>query len=233
MTRNVFVTGGTGFMGRALIQRLLERGHRVRALARASSAAAVPQGAQAVMGDALDATSFREAVRGCDTFVQLVGTAHPSPRKAKLFVAVDLQAALAGIEAATFAGVDHFVYLSVAQPAPIMKAYIEVRARAEAALRASGLNATAVRPWYVLGPGRRWPLMLVPIYKLMEMIPATRERALRLGLVTLEDMVETLVKTVEVPAHGYRVVEVKDIRDRKLPGTGRGTFTGKETGPLF
>ncbi|HEV7631811.1 MAG TPA: NAD-dependent epimerase/dehydratase family protein [Steroidobacteraceae bacterium] len=44
--RCVFVTGGTGYMGRALIPALLARGYRVRALARAGSTARVPPGAE-------------------------------------------------------------------------------------------------------------------------------------------------------------------------------------------
>jgi uncharacterized protein YbjT (DUF2867 family) len=52
----------------------------------------------------------------------------------------------------------HFVYVSVAHPAPAMKAYIEVRSRCEEIIRASGLNTTILRPWYVLGPGHYWPL---------------------------------------------------------------------------
>ncbi|HSD40612.1 MAG TPA: hypothetical protein VLD36_01990 [Burkholderiales bacterium] len=57
--------------------------------------------------------------------------------------------------AASAAGVRHFVYLSVAQPAPVMHAYIAARAAAETRLRASGLDAPILRPWYVLGRGHR------------------------------------------------------------------------------
>src|SRR5262249_40321166 len=106
----------------------------------------------------------------------------------------------------------HFVYLSVAHPAPVMKAYIQVRSGCEALLRASGMNATILRPWYVLGPGHRWPYALLPIYALMELLPATRPGARRLGLVTLEQMVEALVCAVESPCHGVRVIEVPEIR---------------------
>jgi len=94
----------------------------------------------------------------------------------------------------------------------VMKAYIAVRAEGEALIRTSGLNATMVRPWYVLGPGRRWPVVLVPIYWLMEQLPGTRDTARRLGLVTLDQMVATLVRAVENPSRGIRVVEVPEIR---------------------
>ena len=72
------------------------------------------------------------------------------------------------------AGDAHVVYVSVAQPAPMMHAYIAVRAEGEAALAASGLTATVLRPWYVLGPGHWWPLTLVPLYAIARLLPSTR-----------------------------------------------------------
>ncbi|MGC4097629.1 MAG: hypothetical protein QM706_10970 [Nitrospira sp.] len=69
------------------------------------------------------------------------------------FRAIDLISGLAAIDAAKHIGVDHFVYVSVAHPAPIMKEYIAVRSECEAALLISGLSATILRPWYILGPG--------------------------------------------------------------------------------
>src|SRR5262249_22263578 len=146
------------------------------------------------------------------TFIQLVGVSHPSPAKAAEFQAIDRVAALGAIEAARHAGIQHFIYLSVAQPAPIMRAYIAVRAECEAALCRSGMNATMVRPWYVLGPGHRWPYVLLPMYWLCERIPSTRDGALRLGLVSLDQMVRVLVSAVENPSLGARFVEVPQIR---------------------
>jgi uncharacterized protein YbjT (DUF2867 family) len=121
------------------------------------------------------------------------------------------------VGAAQKAGVRHFVYLSVAQPAPVMKSYIAVRAECEAALLGSGMNITALRPWYVLGPGHRWPYALLPMYWLCERIPSTREGARRLGLVTLGQMVRTLVSAVENPSIGARFIEVPQIRTGSVP----------------
>ena len=81
-----------------------------------------------------------------------------------------------------------------------MKAYIAVREECEQAIKESGLNSTILRPWYVLGPGHRWPYLLLPMYWLMERVPATRETALRLGLVTLPQMLNALLAAVETPA---------------------------------
>src|SRR5579862_7827194 len=71
-TRRVFVTGGTGYVGRPLIKLLVERGHQVQALVRPGSEGKVPAGCQAVQGDALDGKSYAAKIAPADTFVQLV-----------------------------------------------------------------------------------------------------------------------------------------------------------------
>lgn len=209
---SVFVAGGTGYIGTPLLSALVERGHRVRALVRPNSESKLPAGCESVRGNALEASSYRDRIAGSDTFVQLVGVAHPSPAKALEFQSVDRASALGAIAAAKNAGIKHFVYLSVAQPAPIMKSYIAVRAECEAALLASGMNVTIVRPWYVLGPGHRWPYALLPMYWFFERIPSTRDGARRLGLVTLPQMTRTLLSAVENPCIGARIIEVPQIR---------------------
>lgn len=213
-SRDVFVAGGTGYIGMRLGAELVARGHRVRGLTRAASVARLSAGVEPVIGDALEGGSYAAAIAPADTFVHLVGTPHPNPAKAAEFERVDLASARAAVDAARGAGVRHFVYVSVAQPAPVMRAYVAARAQAEAHLRASGLDATVLRPWYVLGPGHWWPYALVPLYRIAERLPSMRANARRLGLVTVAQMVAALVHAVENPTAGFRVVEVPGIRER-------------------
>jgi uncharacterized protein YbjT (DUF2867 family) len=210
--RCVFVTGATGYMGRALITALLCRGHGVRALARRQSVQHVPTGAETVVGNALDPGTFAREIAPADTLVHLVGTPHPSPAKAASFRAVDLPSVDAALAAARAARIAHFVYVSVAQPAPVMQAYIAVRQEGEARIRASGIPATILRPWYVLGPGHRWPYLLVPFYALAALVAPLRETALRLGLVTIGQMVSALVASIERGPQGVRILDVPAIR---------------------
>jgi uncharacterized protein YbjT (DUF2867 family) len=213
---DVFVTGGTGYIGRPLVAELLRRGCAVRALVRPGSENRLLAGAVPVAGDALRSETFAASIAPAKTFIQLVGVAHPSPAKAAEFRSVDLASVRASAEAAAAAGVEHFVYLSVAQPAPaIMRAYAAVRAQGEAIIRGTGMNATFLRPWYVLGPGHRWPYLLFPVYWFFERLPGTREGAQRIGLVTLPQMVAALVSAVENPPDGGRIVEIPDIRRRE------------------
>ncbi len=212
MNKKVFITGGTGYMGSRLIPMLAGRGYEITALVRPGSESKLPSGARSAPGNALKLDSYTDSVRGADTFVHLIGVPHPSPSKGTQFRAIDLVSAQAALRAARDAGVRHFVYLSVAHPAPMMKDYIAVRAECEAMIRESGIAATFLRPWYVLGPGHRWPYVLIPFYWLCEKLPATREGALRLGLVTLRQMLGALVWAVENPANGIRILDVPKIR---------------------
>jgi len=199
-------------MGSSLIPALLQRGHRVRGLVRSASKGNLPSGCEVVSGDALDANTYKHLIRPSDTFIHLVGVAHPSPAKAAEFRSIDLVSAREAINAAADLGIAHFIYLSVAHPAPMMKAYIAVRTECEDLIQRRGLNATILRPWYVLGPGHKWPYALLPVYKVMEALPFTRAGAQRLGLVTLEQMIMALVAAVESPVQGLRIVGVPEIR---------------------
>jgi len=213
-SRDVFITGATGFMGSRLAAELQRRGHRVRALARPGSESKIPNGCEIVDGDALRGETYMSRIAPSDTFVHLIGVAHPNPRKAAEFRSIDLKSAAEAVHAAKEANVRHFVYLSVARPAPVMQEYQAARAEGEQLILESGMKATFVRPWYVLGPGRRWPLLLVPLYAFARLVPATRDGAVRLGLVTVEQMTRALAWAVENPPTEARVIEPPQIRRR-------------------
>lgn len=213
--RRVFVAGGTGYLGRAAAPALLARGHRVAMLVRPGSERRAPPGVEVVTGDPLSAASYEHGPG--DTLLLLVGTPHPAPWKGAEFEAVDFAAGRAAAEALAIRPARHVVYLSVAHPAPAMRAYWRVRERVEALLAATGVPATFLRPWYVLGPGHRWAVALRPFYWLAGRLPQSRDTARRLGLVTLPQMVAALVAAVEgPPPSGTRVVEVPAIRVSRL-----------------
>ncbi|MBI5472704.1 MAG: NAD(P)H-binding protein [Ignavibacteriae bacterium] len=213
--RNIFITGGTGYIGSRLIPRLLERGHAVRAVVRRGSKTKLPPGCTSIIGDALDRKTFSAAIPPADTFVQLVGVAHPSPAKVEQFRSIDLVSVRESVAAAAENGVKHFVYLSVAQPSSFMREYVAVRQEGERLIRESGMSATFVRPWYVLGPEHWWPYAFKPLYWVLEKIPSTSEQAKRMGLVTLREMLAALVTAIETPPAGIRILDVQGIRTRR------------------
>lgn len=217
-------------MGSRLARILLNRGHYVKVLTRITPnlGRTLPMGCHPVFGNAL-AEDYLPHVAPSDTFVHLVGVSHPSPAKAAEFHSVDLRGLQAAVKVGQAAHIRHFVYVSVAHPAPMMKAYIAVREECEQIIRESGLNATILRPWYVLGPGHRWPCLLLPMYWIMERFPKTRESALRLGLVTLQQMLNALANSVENPCAGIKILEVPQIREQILNPVAQESTQGRAT----
>ena len=213
MPNSIFLTGGTGYIGSRVIPLLRKRGHQIKALVRHGSQEKLPSGAIGLVGDALKMDSYTAEVRGSDTFVHLIGVPHPSPAKAKQFNEIDLVSIKVAIKAARDTGVRHFVYLSVAHPAPVMKAFIAVRRAGEEMIRESGINATFVRPWYVLGPGHWWPYAILPVYWILEKLPNTKESAERLGLITINQILNALIWSVENRPSGVQIVDVPRIRE--------------------
>lgn len=193
----VHISGGTGYLGSALVPLLEQRGHRPRIIPRA---------------DVFNAEAIAQLLAPGDTLIHLTGTPKPAPWKERQFRAVDLPSLQASAQAAHQSKVAHFTYVSVAHPAPVMQAYIKVRQEAEAFLAERKLPRTILRPWYVLGPAHWWPYLLKPVYALAENIPTQRDAALRLGLVTRAQMVAALLYAVEHPARDCRIVETAAIR---------------------
>lgn len=91
-------------------------------------------------------------------------------------------------------------------------AYLAAREAGEAHIRASSVNATILRPWYVLGAGHRWPYFLVPFYAVFKLLPPTRDAALRLGLVTLDHVVLAIAHCLELQREGVGLLDVPRIR---------------------
>jgi uncharacterized protein YbjT (DUF2867 family) len=209
---NIFLTGATGYIGRRLVPELVNRGHVVRALVRPGSEGKLPHGAIPVIGNALDGRTFAREIAPSETFIQLVGVAHPSPSKAEEFRSIDLVSVRESAAAAREAGIEHFIYLSVAQPAPVMRAYVDVRAEGERLVRATGMRATFIRPWYVLGPGHRWPYLILPFYWLWMLPPSSRDTARRLYPVTLAQVIRALANAVDGTPHGTRIIEAPEMR---------------------
>lgn len=208
----VLVTGATGYLGRPLCALARRRGHDVRAFVRRGSEARVPPGVAVVAGNPFDAEDVARALEPGATIVHLLGTPRPNPSKARQFIDVDLASIRATAAAAAQSRAAHLVYVSVAHPAPVMKAYITARTQGEALVRATGIPSTILRPWYVLGPGHWWPYALVPMYWLFERLPSKRETALRLGLVTRAQMITALMAAIEREPRGTAIMEVPAIR---------------------
>lgn len=215
MNNKIFITGGTGYIGSRLISELLRRNFEITALVRKGSESKLPDGCKIIFGDALDRSTYEKYISGCDTFIHLTGVSHPGPGKKEQFKSIDLVSIEQAVKAASEFDIKHFIYLSIAHPAPVMKEYIKVRRQGEKLLVKSKISSTFIRPWYVLGPGHYWPYIILPFYKIAELIPMTKEAAIRLGLVKINHIINCLVYSVINPAADIRIFDVKDIKKFK------------------
>jgi len=154
----VTVFGGTGFVGRHLVQRLASAGARVRVAVRhpKDAASLQPMGdvgqIAAVQASVTHEGSVRAAIEGADLVVNLVGILYESGRMT--FDAVHRQGAETVARVARETGVERFVHMSALGADPEShSSYATSKAAGEAAVRAAFPEAPIIRPSVVFGPG--------------------------------------------------------------------------------
>lgn len=211
--KTIFITGSTGYIGTRLIKSLLAGSHRVIALIRKGSENKVPAGCEIVIADPFDSATFQKYIPEDSVFVQLLGVSHPSPSKAEQFKQIDLKSVKASADAASNSSVSHFIYVSVSMvPSKIMAAYQAARKEGEEYCLSKNLNCTFIRPWYVLGPGHWWPVLLLPFYGIAYLVPSWRQKIMGMGFVTITQMVNTLIKAVGSEPEKKCIVEISGIK---------------------
>src|SRR5262245_41021172 len=108
----VLVTGGTGFVGTHLVNRLLNRGHQVAVLARdpRKTRNRYNRPVETVPGDVLDPESLNAAAEGRDAVVHLVGIIHE--KRDQTFDRMHREAVENAVAAAERAGVKRYLHMS-------------------------------------------------------------------------------------------------------------------------
>ncbi len=168
----ILVTGGGGFLGRAIVGQLLQRGDAVHTLQRGSVPELESLGATAVRGDLADAVAVRAAGEGCDAIIHVAAKAGVWGRGKDFF-----QANVVGtrnvIDAARHWSIDRLVYTSspsvvfsgqdedgidesAPYPSRYLTAYPKTKAIAERLVRTANderLSTVALRPHLIWGPG--------------------------------------------------------------------------------
>jgi uncharacterized protein YbjT (DUF2867 family) len=146
----VFVTGGSGFVGGAVIDELVRRGRAVVALTHGRGIEKA--GVRTVQGDVLDARAMTEAMGGCAAVIHLVGIIEERPAKGVTFERMHVEATRAVVEAAKSAGVGRYVHMSaLGTRANAVSEYHRTKWRAEELVRASKVSYTILRPSMIHG----------------------------------------------------------------------------------
>jgi dihydroflavonol-4-reductase len=226
MADRVFVTGGSGLIGRGLLARLVGRGDDVVALARSDPAAAalVRRGARVVRGDVLDAAALEAGLRGCALAFNVAGVNTLCPTDPAALYRANRDGAVAVAAAAAAAGVRRLVHTSSA--ATLGEREGEVgredsthrgwflsdyerskfegeRAVLEEAAR-SGLDVVCVNPSSVQGPGRAGGTGRILLALLDGRMPVFIET--RISVVDIDDTVQAHLLAAERGAAGHRYV---------------------------
>lgn len=211
---NVFITGGTGYIGKRLIKALLAEGrYSINVLVRKESENKVPEGCNIVIGNALDAETFKEMIPSNAVFIHLVGVSHPSPFKKGKFKSIDLISVEQAKKAALFAKSKHFIYLSVTQfHSWIIKDYQQARKSGERILTKSGIPCTFLRPWYVLGPGHWWPIIFQPLIYLAKLNSFWKRLVEEREFISIRQMIAALTLSVKTTPMYVMVMEIADMK---------------------
>lgn len=165
----VALTGATGFVGRAFVERALAAGHQLVALAR--SPQEPRDRIEWVSGDLADKPALAELVRDVDAVVHIAGVVNAA--EPAEFVTGNVVGTLNLVEAALREGVRRFVHVSsLSAREPALSAYGASKARGETVVKASLLDWTVVRPPAIFGPwdkevfelfrAARWGVVPVP-----------------------------------------------------------------------
>ncbi len=161
----VAVTGGTGFVGGALLSELAAAGHEVSALARNPLTFSAPAGVRVVKGDLDNDAALQELAHDASWFLNLAGVTHA--RQRDVYARVNVDGALRAARAAKDAGAKLIQISSLSARAPDTSPYARSKFDSEAAIAA----ASGENPWLALrlpaiyGPG---DLVTLPYFKLVK-----------------------------------------------------------------
>ncbi|HYU14750.1 MAG TPA: complex I NDUFA9 subunit family protein [Candidatus Acidoferrum sp.] len=209
--RRVLVTGATGFVGHALLQRLCAAGHVVRCLVRRGSEGALRgQGAIArIEGDVVTRQGLEEGMAGCDAVIHLVGIIREHRASGVTFERVHTQGTLNVLEAAAASGIRRYLHMSALGTRPEAAArYHRTKWAAEEAVRASGLEWTIFRPSIVYGRGDGFVTMLASMVRRLPAVPVIGSGRQRLQPVPVEQVAAGFTGALELPATIKRIYEV-------------------------
>jgi uncharacterized protein YbjT (DUF2867 family) len=153
--RKLFIAGSTGVVGRTVVQLAHQSGQDFVAQVRPKSAGKALVPAKTALCKLSDPEALRQAMSGCTTVLQLIGTMRKRFDQGDTYKTSDIGTTAALVEAARSCGVDHFVLLSSAGTGRPFGAYLTAKAEAEALVKDSGIPFTIFRPSAFTGADER------------------------------------------------------------------------------
>ena len=204
----ILVTGATGFVGPAVVQRLVDDGHTVRVLEHSEGSSADLPSQEAVSGSMTDPASLREAAEGQDVVVHLVAILTGKPEE---FRSVMEQGTRDLLEAARGAGVRRFVLMSAlgtTEETKDLVPYYGAKWQMEQDVKASGLEYVIFRPSFVFGRDGGALGQFKKIAKLAPVTPIVGPGTQRIQPIWVDDVAAYFAAGVEKPEAANRTFEL-------------------------
>lgn len=160
----IFLTGGTGFVGKHILAELQRRGCAVKALVRRVGSLT---GVEELIGDVTRPDTFPpQSLRDCHAAVHLVGVIREFPAKGITFRRLHVEATENVLRACREAGIRRYLHMSALGASPHSAAqYHRSKAEAEELVRKSGLDWTIFRPSVIIGTSGELITLLVRMVK--------------------------------------------------------------------
>ena len=204
----VLVTGATGFVGPAVVRRLVDDGHAVRMLEHTAGSSASLPSQEAVQGGMTDVGSLRRAVEGQDVVVHLVAILTGKPDD---FRSIMEQGSRDLLTAAREAGVARFVLMSAlgtSEETKDLVPYYHAKWQMEQDVKASGLEHVIFRPSFVFGPEGGALGQFKRIAKLAPVTPIVGPGTQRIQPIWLDDVAAYFAAGVARPEAANRTFEL-------------------------
>ena len=168
----VFITGGSGFVGRELIRQLLADGHQVRALVRNADRLKDVSPIETVIGDTTKPETLKNQMTDCDAVIHLVGIIREIASKGVTFERLHTQSTLNVVAAAKEQGVKRYLHMSAnGTTINATTKYHKTKWLAEEAVKKSALEWTIFRPSLIFGPDDAFINMLAKMVKMLPVMP--------------------------------------------------------------
>ena len=190
----VLVTGSTGFLGRRVVQKLIEHNYQVRCLVRTPGNERMfePGSVDVYYGDIGDPDALASACQGVDQVIHLVAVIRESGEAT--YETVNHLGAERVVEAAKNAGkVSQFIHVSAvgAVNDPDLP-YLRSKWQGEQAVIGSGLNYTIIRPSLIFGEGDEFINSLAAVVRLFPTVPVLAGGRNRLQPIWVDDLAQCI-----------------------------------------
>jgi len=199
----VFVTGGTGFVGREVLKQLVAAGHTPRVLVRDKGQKKLPAlaGIETAPGDILKPKTLSAALEHCDAVIHLVGIIREFPARGITFERLHVEATRNLIAAASQHKISRFIHMSAnGSRENAATAYHFTKWRAEQAVRESEFAWTIFRPSLIYGRHDQFINMLAMQVRRLPTIPVIGDGQYRLSPVAVEDVAHGFVEALSLEA---------------------------------